>query len=299
MPSQTPLNNGLLHHPKQNLCHFGRCSYFFTGDKKENFLLGRYKGSKVVACKLAEKNGNLDLYITFPENTYCNHFHKAQITHRIKSTPDSHLSYHGHSKGKKESGETHLIVNGSNLLKGRANVLQAPLSRSGNLAVFPLPICRLELSESPGEITPRALVDNYFELFGQNCFFNTLDMYLARKGYMASLLDRTSLIPEIVASIFAFITLETFKVGRLIPRRGHFPQIVILQTAHFELIIIAMKEAQNAQYNENQLSYFHSRDYFQNLFNRFSIHNEHGYFVDLFETNQKTKEGFVKIMDLL
>lgn len=251
------------------------------------------------ACKLAERDGKADLYITVPPDLSCNHFFKAQLTNSIKSTYDSHLTYHGRSKGKKESGEIHVVVDKSNVLKGQSNILEAPLAYSDDLTIFPLPICRFEFSESIDSIKPRIEISNHFELSGPDCFFNTLDIYLARKGFMAALLNGSARIPNIVSSVFAYTTLEAFITGNLVRRRGRFPQVLTLQTHRYEVIIIAMQEAQHLTYEQNSLSYFHSRNYIKVLFNRFAQEYGNGYFIDLREDGLKKKPGFFMIHDIL
>ena len=116
---------------------------------------------------------------------------------------------------------------------------------------------------------------------------------------MASLLNGSTLIPNIVASVFAFTTLEISKTGRLIRRRGRVPQVLILQTRRYELIIFAMQEAQHLLYDESSLSYFHSRNYIKQLFNRFAVENGGGYFIDSLENESREKSGFAKVLDSL
>lgn len=299
MHAPMSLNNGLPHDRKEVLCDLSKCSYFFNDEGPENFIGGHYAGSTVIACKLTERDGKADLFISIPPNLSCNHFFRARVTHSIVSTSDSHLSYHGRTKAKKESGEIHFVVDGRNVLKERSNLLEAPLAHSDDLALFPLPICRLEFSESIGSITPHVEIRNWFELSGPLCFFNTLDVYLAQKGFMASLLNGSTLIPNIVASIFVFTTLEIFKTGRLTRRRGRVPQVLILQTRRYELIVFAMQEAQHLLYDEGSLSYFHSRNYIKQLFNRFALENDGGYFIELLENESSEKPGFARVLDLL
>lgn len=299
MHTSMSLNNGVPHNPKGVWSELSKCSYFFCGEHLVNYLRGCYKGATVVVCKLAEKDGNADLYINIPPNLSCNHFFKTQQTSSIMSTSDSHLTYHGRKKGKKETGEVHVVVDRSNILKGRSNILEAPLAYSTDLTIFPIPICRFEFSESVHSITPRLATSNYFELSGPLCFFNTLDIYLARKDFMAGLLNSRARIPNIVASIFAHTTLETIKTGRLVRRRGRFPQVLILQTQHYEVIVFAVQEAQHLAYKESSLSYFHCRNYIKVLFNRLAQEYGNGYFIDLLESELSKKPGFFKIQDLL
>lgn len=294
-----PLNNGLLHEAQGVFSELSNCSYFFRGDGLENYIRGCSGGSTVVACKITEKGGRTDLYISIPPNIDCNHYFRTRVTLSSCSSDDSHLTYHGRRTGKKESGEIHLVVGGRNVLKSRANVLEAPLAHSDDLAVFPLPVCRLELAESIKSITPSVDIDNYFELSGSQCFFNTLDMYLARSGFMASLLNGGASIPNIVASVFAWTTLEIFKTGTLIRRRGRFPQVLVLQTRNYELVIFAMQEAQHVRYDKSSLCYFHSRNYLKELFNRFAMGHGGGYFIDSNQNHSSVKPGFFKILDVL
>ncbi|MHB0962392.1 MAG: hypothetical protein ACYC5V_04175 [Gemmatimonadaceae bacterium] len=293
------LNNGHLHEAQGALSELSHCSYLFHDDGEESCIRGCYGGSTVVACKLKELDGGVDVYIGIPAAVRCDHLFRAGVTHSIRSTVDSHLTYHGRTAGKKESGEVHLVVDGRNVLKGRANVLEAPLAHSDDLTIFPLPICRLELAESVGTVSTRAEIRNYFELLGPACFFNTLDVYLARRGFMTSLLNGSARIPNVVASVFASTTLEVFKTGRLTRRRGRFPQVLVLQSKRHELIIFAMQEAQHVRYSASALIYFHSRDYLRRLFNRLTLQHEGGYFIDLFESEAGNKPGFYRILDAL
>jgi hypothetical protein len=254
------LNNGKLFDYKKAkiLTTLSRCTYFFRSSTNTNCIRAMYKESNILAFKLKETDNKLDLIIQLPSGFNCIHYYKGKITSQIKSTTNSHLTYHGASKKKKLSGEIHLIIDDNQIMKDRANALEAPLAYSDDLFAFPLPICRFELSTIIESILVKENIHNFFKISGDNCFFNTMDIYIARAGFMELLLNASSKAPEIAVSIFVYTNLEGFRTGKIIRRRGNYPQTIVLQIRNFELIIFNITESQNPFYLYNSLFYFHS-----------------------------------------
>lgn len=293
------LNNGRKHRPGDVRCDLTDCTFFFPGRDRKNLLMGHWGASTAVAFAITEAPQKIDVIVSIPPAVTCEHYDKGCLTSSINGGTDTHLTYHGRAKGKKQSGETHLVVDGRKVLKDRANLLEAPLAESDDLCVFPLPLCRLELCDAPGATGTKERIQNWFELTSRDVFFNTLDVYLARKGFTAALLNAEGSIPNVVISIFAYTTLEVFRSGRLIRRRGRYPQVLVLQTRTYELVVIAMQEAQNLTYDGSRLCYFHSRNYIQRLLNRRVLDHTGGYFVDLLEAKNPSDTALPTILDLL
>lgn len=295
------LSNGeIFNYSKCELMtEFSKCTFLFRNNEPVNYLRCSLKDENILGFVMTELNDKTDLIIKIPDQFNCYHYYKGRVTNQIVSSPDSHLTYHGTTKGKKETGEIHLDVDGSNPLKGRSNVLAAPLASSDNLSKFPLPICRFELTECINAISLNRNIDNYFETFEERCFFNTLDVYLAKKGFTENFLRGTLRIPEIVLSLFAYTNLEGFKTGKLIRRTGHYPQVIVLQSKEHEVIIINIHEYRNTTYLKNSLYYFHSVNYIEKLFNRYAKEAGPGYFVDLFDNYAQKGPGFFNIQDII
>ena len=295
------MNNGKIFDYKsaKGLTELSKCTYFYPSSEKTNYLKATYKQENILAFKFTEENDKVDLIIQIPAEFECYHYFKGKVTQKIISTPITHLTYHGSAKKKKQSGEIHLIVDNVNTLKGKSNVLEAPLAFSDDIYKFPLPICRFELSSKIGSIEMNELVKNYFEILGQECFFNTIDVYLAKAGFLKNSLNGLFSIPEIAFSIFAHTNLEGFKTSKIIRRRGRYPQVLVLQIKNYELIIINIEEAQNKFYAYNRLYYFHSRNYIKTLFSRNAKKVGDGYFIDLEDGYPDKGNGFFKIEDII
>lgn len=294
------LNNGeIFNYNKWGvLTELSKCTYFFRSEAHENTLLCKVGNRNVLSYFLNEKNDKHDLIIKFPDNFECCHHYKGNITDKTFSNSNSHLTYHGTRKGKKETGEIHILVSEGNPLKGRSNVLEAPLAKSDNLSKFPLPICRWEFSDCINPIDITRKIYPHFETIGKTCFFNTQDVYLAKKGFIEDSLRGKSSVPEIVLSIFSYFNLQVFQRGELTRRRGNYPQVIVLQTKSYELIIININESQNQHYKKNTLHYFHSVNYMEQLFNRMAMSTGKGYFVSKSPENNDHQD-FFKVIDLI
>ncbi|MFA7419850.1 MAG: hypothetical protein WCZ90_09205 [Melioribacteraceae bacterium] len=264
-----------------------------------NSLKSLYGQKEIIAFSITEEFNKIDLYIQLPPNFECCHYFKSKITQKTISNSNTHLTYHGSAKGKKQSGEIHLKINDINTHLGKSNFLEAPLAYSDDLEKYPLPICRFELSDFIEEIIPRKPIKNYFQIYDTDMYRNTLDIYLSKNGFIEKLLNGTLGVPEISYSMFTHTNLEVFKTGEIIRRRDSQPQVYVIQTKKYELIIFNMQEAQNARYLCNKLIYFHSRDYLKTLFDRNAQKVGNGYFIDLKKGLPNKGGGFFNILDTI
>ncbi|MCK9210425.1 MAG: hypothetical protein M0P61_06280 [Ignavibacteriaceae bacterium] len=295
------LNNGEIfdYEKARVLTELSKCTYLYRSAEKTNYLKTTYKQENILAFKFTEENEKVDLIIQIPSEFECYHYFKGKTTQKTISTPRTHLTYHGCSKKKKQSGEIHLVVDDTITLKGKSNVLEAPLAFSDDIYKFPLPICRFEFCSNISSIEINELIPNYFEILGQECFFNTIDVYLAKAGFITNSLNGLLTIPEIAFSIFAHTNLEGFKISKIIRRRGRYPQVLVLQIKNYELIIVNIEEAHNKFYVYNRLYYFHSRNYLKTLFNRNAKKVGEGYFIDLEDGYPDKGDGYFKIKNII
>lgn len=293
------INNGTLHDTtgQQFLSEVSRCTYYFPSDLCENRLKGVYEQSDFVAFCLAEKKHSVDIYTTIPDEYECIHYKKGIITSSVKSR-NSHLTYHGTPKRKKISGEIHIVTDKMNPLKGNSPYTEAPLACSSNIQIHPLPICRIELSSNPGNLKQDSKASNYFHVNTPRCFFNTIEVHLARKGYMYDIASVSNGIPTAWASVFLHTSLHAYFLGRLERRPGFCPQALCLQTQSFELIVLATQEYKNPKYTHNSLKYFYTKDYFRDLGSRNVIDHVDGWFIDQVADGIK-KVGSKQLSDLL
>lgn len=281
------------------LTPFSNCSFVFRGDSKDNSIVGLFNQQPVFIAALEQCASVVNVYIEIAERVSCEHYKHGKRNHKVESDSDTHLTYHGGAKGKKMSGQTHLRLQENLIMKGRTHDLEAPLAVSSNIKFFPVPICRLELSDHPSVIIRRPSGMNYAELYGPNCYFNTVEFYLASKGFIRHLLSGHTQSHEVFASLFAFTTLETFMHGRIIRRVGYYPQVLSVQNCEYELVIIAMKEYKNESYKSDRLIYFRSKDYFKNLCERSVMSTRGGFFVSSTTSDVVDSANFASLHDLL
>ncbi len=149
------------------------CSAYFTSSGKANSARAMLHGCDVLLFKLSEAEGAVDVIITIPNDFSSIHYFRNQCT-TDGITKDAHLTYHGHPKRKKMTGEIHLVNDGQNRFSGQSNRVAAPLSISSDIKTHPLPICRIELNLQAEKVKPRNSISNFFELHPGNVFFNTI-----------------------------------------------------------------------------------------------------------------------------
>lgn len=293
------MNNGIRHDStgQQFLSEISRCAYYFFSDSHENRLKGIFESREFVAFCLKESESSVDAYVTIPDGYECIHYKKGAITSSVKSR-NAHLTYHGTPKRRKITGEIHVIIDQANPLKGQSTYTEAPLACSSNVQIHPLPICRIELSSNPGEINQSSKTANFFSAKTQECFFSTIEVHLARKGYLYDVASASHTIPAAWASVFIHTSLHAYFLGRLERRPGNFPQALCLQTDRFELIVLATREYKNPSYTQNTVKYFHTKDYFRELGGRYIIEHANGWFIDQIPSSRQ-KHGRKLLSDFL
>lgn len=165
-------------HGQENWSEFSPCTYYF----ESNGLVARTKalkgGKPILAFCLKELEAGVEVFITIPDGYDCMHFRKGIVTSSAESK-DAHLTYHGVTKRQKITGEIHVSSDGCNPLKGKAPYTEAPNVSSSNIELHPLPVCRIELSESTGQICAHEHIENYFETQLPKCFFNTIEVHVS------------------------------------------------------------------------------------------------------------------------
>lgn len=283
------MNNGIKHdiRGQKYRSDFSLCTYYFDSHESVAKIKALRDGKPILAFCLKELDGGVDVFITIPDGYECMHFRKGKLTSNIESK-NAHLTYHGIAKRKKMTGEIHISSDGYNPLKGKAPYTEAPNASSSNIELHPLPVCRIELSESTGQIAEHRHIGNYFETQLPKCFFNTIEVHVAKKGYAKKIASASTFISPIWASVFIHMSMHAYFLGRIERRAGHYPQVICLQTDNFELIILATHEYKNATYDSNKLKYFHTKDYFNNLCRRHVIEDENGFFIDQLTNNKQT-----------
>lgn len=293
------INNGEPHNPlgQEFISELSGCTYYYKSDEYENKIKGLFEGNEVAAFCLKESREGTDVYIAIPDGYHCVHYNKGKITSDILSV-DAHLTYHGKSKRKKMSGEIHVVSGNNNPLKGKSPYTEAPIASSSNIEIHPLPLCRIELSENPGELSRKGNIENFFCFNTPGCFFNTLEIHLAKKGYLAGIASASQKIPEAWASVFVQVSMHTFFLGKMERKPGWYPQALSLQTKNFELIVMATREYKNTIYEKNTVKYFHTKNYFKELGSRSVIIGENCWFIDVFNSGKKNNRK-VKLSDFL
>lgn len=294
------LHNAIPHESSKQeyACDLTRCSFYFDGQtKNNNSARATLSGLDVLLFKLQEENGEVDVFITIPDDFLPTHYYQGNAT-TDQRTKAAHLTYHGRSKKKKMSGEIHLVNNRQNTFAGKSNVVSAPLAFSSDIAKYPLPICRLELNLSAGRVNPKKCISNFFEIHPGDVFFNTVEIHLARAGFLHSIASCSPNVSPILGSIFINTSMHLFYLNKLERRPGLFPQVLALQTKNYELVIFAAHEYKNPQYQENAVRYFHTEDYFRQLVSRNVLPHGDGWFVDQ-QTNQPHKTGHTNMSNLL
>jgi len=258
------------------------CSYVFKKNNvNKNTLYGLYNNTPVIAFSIDETKKKSDIYISIPKDILCEHYKDSKITIANKSTENTHLTYHGNSINKKHKqlkGELHLKLDNKVVLKHESNKLEAPISSSRDIEKYPLPLCRIELSDKLNRLE-KDTYTNHFNLIHNDLFFNTLDIFIAKKGFFIKMITVPNSCPNFVATYLTNFTLEGCYTDNLVRRRGRYPQVLILEGNKLEIIIFNMIEAQNESYKQSKLLYQHSVNYIKELFDRDVYETEEGYFV--------------------
>lgn len=294
------MNNGTPHDYSQQeyACDLTGCTFYFDNHRSnKNMIRATLDGTNVLLFSIEELTNSVDVYITIPDNFHCIHYKNAATTKECLSK-NAHLSYHGKTKRKKITGEIHINNDAINAFRGEANKVEAPIASSSNIEIHPMPICRIELSKSVARVTPQNDIFNYFELNTKTCFFNTIEVHLARCGYLNNLASVARKIPDEYSSLFIYMSMHTFYLNRLERRPGFFPQALAVQTDNYELIILATCEYKNPSYESNSLRYFYTRDYFKGLSSRNIIHHEDGFFIDQ-RSNMPQKDRGNRLLSIL
>ena len=259
------MNNGTPHdHSLQEYaCDLTGCTFYFDNHSfNTNKIRATFKGKNVLLFSIEERTDSVEIYVAIPDNFHCIHYKNGTST-KICLSKNAHLTYHGKPKRKKITGEIHIKNDGLNTFRGEVDKTEAPVASSSNIEIHPLPVCRIELSESIGKVIPKTNIVNYVEIQSKACFFNTIEVHLARRGYMNNIAFVDRNIPDIYASLFVHTSMHAFYLDKLERRPGLFPQAIALQTEKFELIILATHEYKNPSYDTNTVRYFYTKDYFK------------------------------------
>lgn len=255
------------------------CSFYFPYLSNTNRVRATLFGIDVLLFNLSEQDEGVDVFIAIPDDFNAIHYHQFKESDD-GLTKNAHLTYHGCHKKRKMSGEIHLKNNGKNRFSGEPGKVEAPISKSDNLIKYPLPICRIELNHQAKSVKTRHKVENYFELSSPNdVFFNTIEVYLARKDFLRSLVACDKSVRNVLGSLFVFSTMEMFYKDTLVRGTGIYPQALALQTKSYELLVFARHEYVNPVYTQNTIRYFHTNNYFKNLISRKCIEANDSWFV--------------------
>lgn len=294
------INNATPHDysGQQYACDFTGCSSYFRGRaKSSNAARATLLGLDVLLFRLEERSDGVDVFISIPDDFLPTHYFRGVAT-PDEPTKNAHLTYHGSPKRKKMSGEIHLVSSGLNSFSGVSNRVSAPLAFSSEIESYPLPICRLELNLRAGSLKSRKDTQNFFEIHPGDVFFNTIEVHLARSGFLHSVASCSPTISPLLGSIFINTSMHLFFLNKMESRPGLFPQALALQTRKYELVILATHEHKNSEYQENSVRYFHTEDYFRNLVLRNCQPHADGWFVDL-KPDYPLKPGFVRLSSLV
>ncbi len=295
---KSTVNNG-IQHDYTNQCFVTELtgsSFYFPSTANENSLRGLFIGKDVILFNIKETDNDVDVIVSIPDGFDCVHYWKGKVTSKTESK-NAHLTYHGRRKRKKATGEIHVISDGMDPLSGKCPYTESHISSSSNIRDHPLPICRIELSKNPGSVVPKKAIINYFHTDIPHCFFNTLEIHLAKKGYLRTVADPTPR-NDPWRSLFIYNSMHTFFLKKIERRPGFYPQVLALQTRTFELIIMATREYKNLTYKRNSVKYFHTRDYFRELGKRKVIECQGGYFIDR-SPNEPTNPEAKLMLDYL
>lgn len=258
------------------------CTYFFPYEGEKSLLKATKNAKPVLAFSLDETAKKMDLYLSIPQNITCEHYEEGMMTCSIKSDANTHLTYHGtplNKKNSKQKGEIHIKYNSQRVHKDKANLLEAPLCISRDISRYPLPICRIELGENVCDLDKQE-IENFVELNVNGVFFNTIELYLAQRGFMKRLLSEPWQFPPNFPAYFAYTSLDgIYKNNTVIRRRGRYPQILVIESKNFEMIVISIQEAQNQQYSESKLKYAKSINYLEEHFQREILNTNAGFFI--------------------
>lgn len=293
------INNATPHDysRQQYGCDLTGCSFYFCGQRKRNnSARATLLGLDVLLFRLEEKNQGIDVFISIPDGFLPTHYFRGSATPDDR-TKAAHLTYHGRPKRKKMSGEIHLVNNGLNRFSGMSNKVSAPLAFCSDIMKYPLPICRVELNLGAGSLQSKKGIPNFFELHPGEVFFNTVEVHLARSGFLHSVASCSPNIANLLGSMFINTSMQLFYLNRMERRPGLFPQALALQTQNYELVILATHEYKNSAYDENAVRYFHTEDYFRRLVSRNYLPHAGGWFVDI-KADQAQKAGFTNLSSL-
>ena len=262
---------------------FKNCSYLFKKNFSayKNTLHAMHNNMPVLAFAIEETKKKSDVYISLSKDILCNHYKNYKMTNSSKSSDNTHLTYHGNSinkKNQKLKGELHIKLDNKVVLKDQFNKLEAPISSSDDIGKYPLSLCRIELSDNLNKLKTNNQL-NYFDLDHSDLFFNTLDIFVAKKGFFQNMITIPYSCSNFVASYFTNVTLEGCYTDNIIRRRGRYPQVLVLEGSKLEIIIINMIEANNEKYDKSQLFYQHSTNYIKELFDRDLLEAKEGYFI--------------------
>lgn len=257
------------------LTDFSQNTYFFKSDSLENSIKCLFQGTEILGLKIEEIENGLKLFVKLPPNLVCQHFVENRSTeYTINSDEDTHLTYHGHEKGKKLTGEIHISQSGDRIGKDRTNLLEAPVAESSELEIFPLPICRVEFNEIVLPVELNSRIQNYFEIQPFDTFLNTVEIYISRRGWVRNALSAKTDLNEILIGLFFYSNLLTFSEGELgwrgeiMNRRTSRGQVLVVQTHQFEVIIFNTDDKHFPERHRNRIFYFHTKDYFQTIIDR-------------------------------
>ena len=263
---------------------FTNCVFFFESNAEQNKVKALKNDKTILAFSLNETKKKIDFYLSLPERIICEHHKEGVKTSEITSLQNDHLTYHGNNinkKHKEQKGEIHIKKGKNRVLKDKANLLEAPIATSSDISFYPLPLCRVELSDDTVTLGEKDIT-NYFSLDLKDGFFNTLDIFLAQKGFMKNVLTKPYIFPKALLAYFSFVSLEGFfDNNKVIRRRGTYPQILVLQSKSFEVIIFCMRESNNQNYKKNTLKYAYSYDYIKEHFQRDVVEGKDSFFFGL------------------
>lgn len=300
------MNNGIKFKRinKSLVTPFDEMIYFFPSYSNKNLLKGVYNNETKLAMSLEETSNKQDLYVKFGELFEVMHFINNKPTpfyinkkpiYTLTCLKQTHLTYHGKGKNEKQSGEIHIkyedytpdLGKKPEIEFGTKDLLEAPLSSSSDISKFPIPICRIQLSENIESISTKNEILNSFQIKEENKFLNSIDISIAKKGFIKKCLNGKTDIPEVLISLFFYSNHLTFARGELgfdtelMPRVPGEGRIFVLEGKNLEVIIFHFMEYSNPTYSKNEIYYFHTNDYFNRIVMRNYIEEDDKFLVDL------------------
>ncbi|MCF6269886.1 MAG: hypothetical protein L3J41_09255 [Melioribacteraceae bacterium] len=294
------MNNGIkyIHHKyNEYVTELSGCTYFFDNNgAKENKVKAVANGIDNIIFTIKEIDGNVESCIFIPNGFKCQHTKRGIVTTDFYSN-GSHLTYHGNPKRKKMSGQIHIKNGTNNPLIAQSDKTEAPRSSTTDIVLFPLPICRIELANEVEKLNENSFISNYFELKANDVYFNTIKVYIARKGYLRGVASAEKNYRNIFSNIFVYDNMSIITEGKYRRRASCYPQAMALQSENYELIIIATNEVVNKSYDISSIQYFQTKDYFKSLCNRNVLINDSGFFIDQ-EESRNIKKGMERVYDV-